>query len=95
MINGGLTDFNVAHYETLVDYLEKLKQENKLHRILYINVDTIADLSFLPERTDHELVILYFGELGVKALCCSDRSVFLLHSWNNHNYKELKYKRLL
>lgn len=95
MINGELTDFNVAHYETLVEYLEKMKQENKLHKVMYINVDTIADLSFLPERTEHELVILYYGFLGVKALCCSDRSVFLLQSWNNHDYKTLRYKQLM
>lgn len=95
MINGDLTDFNVAHYETLVEYLEKMKQENKLHKVMYINVDTIADLSFLPERTEHELVILYYGFLGVKALCCSDRSVFLLQSWNNHDYKTLRYKQLM
>lgn len=96
MINSEYTNNIITKkYRKLTDYLKEVKKQNTLHKVMYINIDTIEELSFLPENYPHEFTILYFGELGVKALCSSDYYTYLIDSWNDSELSPLKYKRII
>lgn len=95
MINGNYYNHSIKKYSKLVDYLKEAKEQNILCKVMYINVDTIEELSFLPDKVPHEFTILYFGELGVKALCSSDAHTYLIDSWNDLAASPLKYKRII
>ncbi|MCF2612975.1 hypothetical protein [Fusobacterium perfoetens] len=96
MINSEYSNHLITKkYSMLIDYLKEAKEQNILHKVMYINIDTIEDLSFLPIREPHEFTILYFGNLGVKALCSFDNYTYLIDSWNDSALSPLKYKRII
>lgn len=96
MINSEYSNHTITKkYRKLVDYLKEVKEQNILYKVMYINIDTIEELSFLPGNEPHEFTILYFGELGVKALCSSDYYTYLIDSWNDSALSPLKYKRII